>query len=176
MFDTLDEFGGSDVYDVTSLLDFVSTIEDADVNRIGMFGASRGGMQTHLAVKQLKNIKAIATIAGSTDLSKGLVYRPAMENVYMKRIPDYERNKQQELDKRSVLKWVDELSPDIPILLLHGTDDKRVSVKHSEDFAKALTKHNIPHKLVLYPGDNHGLIRNRDNVNREIVDWFNKYL
>ena len=85
MFDTLDEFGGSDVYDVTSLLDFVPTIEDADFNRIGMFGASRGGMQTHLAVKQLKNIKAIATIAGSTDLSKGLVYRPAMENVYIKR-------------------------------------------------------------------------------------------
>jgi len=171
-----DEFGGSDVNDVTALLDYIPSIEGADDQRIGMYGASRGGMQTHLAVKQVKNIKAIATIAGNSDLMKGLTYRPEMEKVFKHRIPDYEQNKVAELEKRSVLNWAAELSPDIPILLLHGTNDKRVSVNHSIDLAAALQKYNIPHKLVLYPDDNHGLIHNKEKANQELVSWFRAYL
>ncbi|MCO4798140.1 MAG: S9 family peptidase [Colwelliaceae bacterium] len=172
----LDEFGGKDVNDVTALLDYIPSINGADEQRIGMFGASRGGMQTHLAVKKVKNIKAIATIAGATDLIKELDFRPAMENVYAKRIPDYDKNKVAELEKRSVLNWVSELSPNIPILLLHGENDKRVSVKNSIVLAAALSKNNIPHKLVLYPDDNHGLMQNKEKANKELVNWFNKYL
>lgn len=174
--DTLDEFGGKDVKDVITLIDLIPSIRGADANRVGMYGASRGGMQTHLAVKQSNNIKAIATIAGATDLLKELDFRPNMERVYQKRIPNYLENKKAELEKRSVLKWVEKLSPKVPILLLHGTDDKRVSVRNSEDFAVALTKNNIPHKLVLYPGDNHGLRKNKENANRELVQWFHKHL
>ena len=94
--DTLDEFGGKDVKDVTALIGLIPSIKGADANRIGMYGARRGGMQTHLAVKQTNKIKAIATIAGNTDLSKGLTYRPAMEKVYKKRIPNYLENKKTE--------------------------------------------------------------------------------
>ena len=171
-----DEFGGKDVNDVIALLDYIPSIEGVDAQRIGMYGASRGGMQTHLALKQTNNIKAIATIAGATDLLQELNFRPAMEKVYTKRIPDYDKNKVAELEKRSVLKWVNELSPNIPILLLHGEDDKRVSVKNSIDLADALTKNSIPHKLVVYPNDNHGLMKNKVKVNKELVDWFQEYL
>ena len=171
-----DEFGGNDVNDVTALLDYIPSIEGADEQRIGMFGASRGGMQTHLAVKNSKSIKAIATIAGNSDLLKGLTYRPEMEKVFKHRIPEYEKNKVAELEKRSVLKWVADLSPNVPILLLHGTNDKRVSVNHSIDLADALSKNNIPHKLVLYPDDNHGLMRNKEKANKELVSWFREYL
>jgi len=172
----LDEFGGKDINDVTALLNYIPKIEGADPQRIGMYGASRGGMQTHLALKQARNIKAIATIAGNSNLLKGLEYRPAMEEVYRNRIPNYQENKKAALASRSVLTWVDELSPNIPILLLHGTNDKRVNVKHSTDFADALAKNNIPHKLVVYPEDNHGLDANKAEANQELVNWFNKYL
>ncbi len=171
-----DEFGGNDVNDVTALLDFIPSIEGADEQRIGMYGASRGGMQTHLAVKKVKNIKAIATIAGNSDLLKGLTYRPEMEKVFKHRIPDYEKNKVAELEKRSVLNWTTDLSPNVPILLLHGTNDKRVSVNHSIDLAASLKKNNIPHKLVLYPDDNHGLMQNKEKANKELVSWFREYL
>lgn len=171
-----DEFGGSDVNDVTALLDYIPNIEGADEQRIGMYGASRGGMQTHLAVQKAKNIKAIATIAGNSDLLKGLTYRPEMEKVFKHRIPDYEKNKEAELAKRSVLKWVSDLSPTVPILLLHGTNDKRVSVNHSIDLAAALAKNSIPHKLVLYPDDNHGLMKNKAKANKELISWFREYL
>ena len=171
-----DEFGGNDVNDVTALLDYIPSIEGADEQRIGMYGASRGGMQTHLALKKAKNIKAIATIAGNSDLLKGLTYRPEMEKVFKHRIPNYEKNKVAELEKRSVLKWVSDLSPNVPILLLHGTKDKRVSVNHSIDLAAALSKSKIPHKLVIYPEDNHGLGKNKEKVNKELVSWFRENL
>jgi len=171
-----DEFGGRDVDDVTELLKYIPSIEGADPLRVGMYGASRGGMQTFLALKQAKNVKAIATIAGNSDLLKGLTYRPEMEKVFRKRIPDYEQNKEAELEKRSVLKWIGELPANVPILLLHGTHDKRVSVKHSIDLADALSKNNIPHKLVLYPDDNHGLRQNKEKARKELVSWFKEYL
>lgn len=170
----LDEFGGQDVKDVTALLKYVSEIEGADEQRIGMYGFSRGGMQTHLAVKHANNnqIKAIVTLAGATDLVKGIESRPAMERVYKKRIPNYKDNKQSELAKRSVLTWVDELSKEMPILLIHGSSDKKVSVQHSLDLANALTEHKVPHKLVVYPNDDHGLRVNKHKANQEIVSWF----
>jgi dipeptidyl aminopeptidase/acylaminoacyl peptidase len=171
-----DEFGGNDINDVTALLDYIPSIEGADETRIGMYGASRGGMQTHLVLKRTSKIKAIATIAGATDLLKELDFRPAMEKVYAKRIPDYDKNKVAELERRSVVKWVSELSPHIPILLLHGEDDKRVSVNNSIELASDLTKNSIPHKLVVYPNDNHGLMKNKKNVNKELVSWFREYL
>ncbi|ATC94911.1 alpha/beta hydrolase family protein [Pseudoalteromonas tunicata] len=171
-----DEFGGKDVKDVTALLSYIPKIEGADPQRIGMYGFSRGGMQTHLALKQVKNVKAIATIAGATDLLKELNFRPAMEEVYTHRIPDYETNKVTELEKRSVLNWVNELSPNVPILLLHGENDERVSVNNSIELADALSKNNIPHKFVLYSKDDHDLTNNKIKAQKELVSWFQKYL
>ncbi len=167
-----DEFGGSDVKDVTELLTYIPKVRGADPNKIGMFGASRGGMETFLALKESKKIKAVAVIASPTNLFKGLVNRPEMENVFKNRIPNYEKNKPEELRRRSVIKWVDELPKNVPILLLHGDNDKRVSVDHSVELAKELEKHNIPHRLVLYPGDNHGLFKNKSAAQKELVNWF----
>ncbi|QYJ98392.1 prolyl oligopeptidase family serine peptidase [Shewanella alkalitolerans] len=172
----LDEFGGKDVNDVTELLKYIPKIKNADSNRIGMFGESRGGMQTFLAAKHSKFIKAIATIASPTDLLKELDFRPEMEKVFVHRIPNYEKNKIAELEKRSVLKWVDQLPHDVPILLLHGENDKRVSVNSSIELAAALSKSEIPHKLVVYPRDDHGLMNNKAAANEELVSWFKKYL
>mgnify|MGYP000067749762 CR=1 FL=1 len=174
-----DQFGGDDVNDVLALLDYIPEIAGADPEKIGMFGASRGGMQTYLALKQTKQaqqVKAVAVIAGVTDLAVGLQQRPAMEKVYKKRIPNYENNKTAELEKRSVLHWLDELPNNVPMLLLHGTADKRVSVEHSKTLAAALDEAGLPNKLVIYPDDNHGLTANKTKATQEIVTWFKKYL
>lgn len=171
-----DEFGGKDVDDVAALLDLIPSVAGADDKRIGMLGASRGGMQTYLALKQTNKVKAVAVIAGKSDAIVGLKQRPIMERVYKERIPKYEQNKQAELEKRSVLYWLDEIPQDVPILLLHGMSDERVSVEQSIALAEALEKADMPHKLVLYPGDNHGLVQNKEQATEEIVTWFKKYL
>ncbi|WP_102797923.1 alpha/beta hydrolase family protein [Bowmanella denitrificans] len=174
--DNADEFGGKDVDDVVALRDFIGQIPGADPQRVGMFGASRGGMQTFLALKRMEEVKAIATIAGVSDLSREIAHRPEMERVFKHRIPDYQHNKKAELEKRSTLNNLDDLSASVPILLLHGTDDERVQVEQSTLLAEALSRKQLPHKLVLYPGDNHFLSNNKEKANKEIVDWFKRYL
>ena len=52
-----EEFGGKDVNDVTNLIDVVKEIPEADSTRIGMYGWSRGGMMTYLALTKTDKIK-----------------------------------------------------------------------------------------------------------------------
>lgn len=171
-----DEFGGGDVKDVAALLDIIPSIDGVDEKRIGMFGASRGGMQTFLVLKESKNIKAVATISGVSDLLQELEFRPEMENVYKNIIPDYDKNKIVELSKRSVLNWVDKIPLDTPVLILHGESDEKVSVQNSIKLAKKLSQANMPHKLVIYKGDDHSLSKSKNEAHNEIIKWFKIYL
>lgn len=171
-----DEFGGKDVNDVVNLAKLIPTIPHADPNRIGMLGASRGAMQSYLSIKAGVEVKALVTVAGDTDLAAGLTFRPEMENVYIKRIPDYQKDKTSALTARSALLWIDELNVDFPILLIHGEKDKRVGVFQSINMANTLTELNISHELIIYPEDDHNLRINRQQALSEITDWFQKHL
>lgn len=170
-----DQFGGEDVNDVVELFKLIPHIDGVDNDHVGMFGGSRGGMQTFLALKAGVNVEAVAVLAAPTDLLAGLTDRPEMENVYKHRIPDYESNKQKALGARSVVAWVDKLDKRIPMLVLHGQNDKRVSANQSLALANVLQQHNHPYKLIIYPGDDHGLNGHRDEVNNELVDWFKQH-
>ncbi|MEM9101859.1 MAG: prolyl oligopeptidase family serine peptidase [Pseudomonadota bacterium] len=126
-----DEFGGADVGDVIKLLDLAKQMPEVDKDNIFVYGVSRGGMMTYMTLKQRDDINAVATIAACTDLISELDFRPAMERVYKKRIPDYQNKKLSSLKNRSVYYWADQLPKHTPILILHGSEDKRVSVQNA---------------------------------------------
>lgn len=170
-----DEFGGNDVNDVLALVELLPEIPEADPSKVAMLGWSRGVMQSYLAAKQMPDVRTIISIAGNADVRKALEWRPAMENVYKTRVPDYEKNKAEELSKRSVVDWVDEL-PSSPVLLIHGTNDKQVNVEQSRALSGILTSKGHPHKLVIYENDNHRLAKNRENLLNEISQWLAKYM
>ncbi len=174
--DFTDEFGGADVVDVVALVNLAESINGADPERLGMLGSSRGGMQTFLTARQLDSIKAIATQSAMTDLLLGLETRPEMENVYKQRIPDYQTNKDTVLKQRSVVYWVDELDKDMPILLIHGSADKRVDAGQSLALAGLLKANKHPHKLVIYEDDVHYFTNNSDKALEEVATWFKAHL
>jgi fermentation-respiration switch protein FrsA (DUF1100 family) len=60
----------------------------------------------------------------------------------------------------------------MPVLLLHGEADDRVSVEDSRAMAARLRQLDRPHRLVVYPGDDHSLRQNRRAAHAEIVAWF----
>lgn len=171
-----DEFGGHDIKDVQALFDIIPTIKGADENRIGMYGHSRGVMETYITARSGVPVKSIVAAAGCADLLHELAFRPEMENVYKLRIPDYAQNKEAELRKRSVLYWADELAPDVPILLLHGELDKRISVAQSRQLAAKLEELHHPHTLVIYPDDDHSFNKHYDEFLAQIDQWFKKTL
>jgi dipeptidyl aminopeptidase/acylaminoacyl peptidase len=171
-----DEFGGADVNDVLALLPILAQIPNADMDRIGMVGWSRGAMQSYLVAKKTDKVKTIVAIAGNADAEKALAWRPEMENVYKARVPNFADNREAALHKRSVIKWADALPPAAPILLIHGTLDKRVNVEQSKILSARLTELNHSHKLVIYEGDNHGLEKNRGAMLDEVLEWLNAKL
>jgi dipeptidyl aminopeptidase/acylaminoacyl peptidase len=167
-----DEFGGKDVDDVMHLIDLSLALPEVDGDRIFLLGQSRGAMMSYLVARRRGDITAIATIGGVSDLRAGLAWRPEMERIYRARIPDYDSNKQAALDARSARYWAEHLPTDMPVLLLHGELDDRVNVEDARAMAARLQQLGRPHKLLVYPGDDHGLHTNWRSARAEILDWF----
>jgi dipeptidyl aminopeptidase/acylaminoacyl peptidase len=171
-----DEFGGADVKDVVALWPILQQTPAADMQKVAMFGESRGSMMAFLAARALPELKALIASAGVSDLVAERQFRPEMENVYQARIPNYLIRKDAALKERSVVHFIDQIPTTLPILLLHGSADQQVDVQNSERLATLLQQRYQPHKLVIYPLDNHGLKKNRRQADAEIVAWLEKYL
>ncbi|MDH7445254.1 alpha/beta hydrolase family protein [Aquimarina sp. 2201CG14-23] len=171
----MEEFGGKDVNDILNLNKVVHELPKADTKRIGMYGWSRGGMMTYIALTKMNNIKAAVVGGARSDLRT--IDRPQMEKrVYAELIPDYYQNKDEELKKRSAILWADKFSPNVPILLLHGNSDWRVKSTNSLRLALEFEKHRIPYRLKIFEGANHGISQFRKERDQDVLDWFNKYL
>lgn len=172
-----EEFGGKDVNDITILTEVLKEIEDADNENIGMYGWSRGGMMTYIALTKTDKIKAAVVGGAVSDSFSSIKDRPEMETKVMAElIPNYDKNKEIELEKRSAIKWVDKFPKDVPILMLHGSSDWRVKPEQSLNLALQFEKHKVPYRLTIYEGGNHGISEHKTEVNEQVIDWFNRYL
>lgn len=172
-----DEFGGKDVNDITILPEVLKEVESADTNKIGMYGWSRGGMMTYIALTKTDKIQAAVVGGGVSDQFNAIENRPEMEtNVLSELIPNYADNKEAELEKRSAIQWVDQFPNDVPILMLHGNSDRRVKPEQSLKLALEFEKHRIPYRLIMFEGGDHGISEHKEEVNKEVINWFDRYL
>jgi dipeptidyl aminopeptidase/acylaminoacyl peptidase len=167
-----DEFGGNDINDVLNLTKTIKTIKKADSSRIGMYGWSRGGMMTYLFLKHSNILKTAVIGNGATDLEAILDDRPSIErNVYSKLIPNYRKNKKEELEKRSVIYWADKLDKSASLLILCGTQDEDVNPNQADKIVVKLTKINYDFKLKKVKTD-HKFSNKREELNKLLINWF----
>ncbi len=172
-----EEFGGSDVNDVINLTQVLEEIESVDTHKIGMYGWSRGGMMTYIALTKTDKIKAAVVGGAVSDNFLTIKDRPEMETkVLAELIPDYEANKEKELTKRSAIKWADKFPKNVPILMLHGNADWRVKPEQSLTLAMEFEKYRVPYRLLMFEGGDHGITEHRKEVNEQVIRWFDKYL
>jgi len=173
----IEEFGGADVNDVLNLIPALSHIEKADTSRIGMYGWSRGGMMTYIALTKTNKIKAAVVGGALSDAYHNIRERPEMESkVLAELIPNYEVDKEAELEKRSAIKWADKFPKNVPILMMHGNADWRVKAEQSLRLALEFEKYRIPYRLIIFEGADHGITEFRDEVHSHTISWFDKYL
>lgn len=171
-----DEFGGVEINDVLNLTETVKEIKKADPSCIGMFGWSRGGMMTYLALQKSDKIKTAIIGNGASDLFDTAQFRPEMEtNVFAECIPDYWKNKESELKKRSVLYWADELDKNSSLLILCGTNDKRVNPEQADKIAKKLKEVKYDFELKKFETD-HYFTEYKTELNEMVIEWFNERL
>lgn len=167
-------FGGSDIHDVLNLKKVAEELPYADAENLVMLGVSRGGMMTYLAIKEQMDIKAAAVIGGVTDLFANYEYRgTGMKQVLETLVGSPETDKDEYI-KRSAVYWADKI--DVPILILHGEEDDRVSIQEPEALAEKLNEHDKEYKYISYPNGNHGLDTHRMLADKEIKIWFENNL
>ena len=171
-----DEFGGKDIDDVLALLDLVDELPGVDGDKIGMYGWSRGGFMALMVSARTNRLKAMAIGGTPTNLAAELEFRPEMERVFRARIPNYDKNKDDALKARSAVFWADEIDADLPILILHGEMDDRVTLDSALELADVLQTLRRPHKLVIYESGSHGLLEHNKEVTNELVSWFDAHL
>ncbi len=171
-----EEFGGIEVNDVLNLIPLFSNVPKADASRIGMFGWSRGGMMTYLALSKTTKIKAAVVGSGIVDLESLLKTRPGMEEVYTNLIPDYTKNKATAIKERSVVHFADQINKTTPILILQGTSDWRVPTDQVLDLVNKFYKLKQPFRFTLYEGGEHSLQEHRADYVSQMTNWFNTYL
>lgn len=171
-----DEFGGADIADVLNLLPVLESIPRADATRIGLYGVSRGGMMTYLALARSDAFSAAIVHSGAADLSELLRQRPEMGHIMARLIPDFAEHPEDALRARSAAQWADELDPTVPILLLHGAEDWRVAPQDALGMAQALLNAEHPFRFVLLEGEGHSLAGHRDEVGAATRTWLDRYV
>jgi dipeptidyl aminopeptidase/acylaminoacyl peptidase len=171
-----EEFGGSDVNDVLNLIPLLSNLPQADTSRLGMFGWSRGGMETYIALTRTSRIKAAVVGSGLADLKMTLDSRPDMDSGWAQIIPHYSTQKTEKLRERSATYFADKICRTTPILILHGTADWRVSANQVLALVNKFYQIKQPFRFILYEGGQHSLIEHRADYYSQLINWFNYYL
>lgn len=172
-----EEFGGADVNDVLHLIPLLESLPQADPARIGMYGWSRGGMMTYLALTRTDRIRGAVIGGGMSDLAATLAERPNLEtDVYSQIVPRWATERQAAIEARSPVRWAAKLNRTTPLLLLHGGADWRVSPRQVLRMADALLEVKQPFRLVLFEGGDHGIFEHEAEVDRLTMDWLDTYV
>lgn len=168
----VDQCGGDDVNDVLVLRDVLRRHAHADLRRIGMLGGSRGGMMTYLCLSRVRWIKAAVTIAGLADLSRNMRHRPEMRERYKTMFGA----KTKDVAARSAVRWAQRFPKNTALLMMHGTNDKRVSVEDTLDLSRELLKAGRHHGIRIFEGDDHYLTGNWKKRWEMVREWFDRYV
>ena len=170
-----EEFGGADINDVLNLIPLARSLEYIDTDNIFMFGASRGGMMSYLALKHGIEVNAVAVVGGLSDLAANLNTFPELLARWQKIIPGLKRNRELCLQDRSAIYWVDKLNS--PLLILHGSNDWRCNINSKAlPLVQKLQEYGKPHQFIVYEGDDHFLSFNREDSELRIIKWFKSHM
>lgn len=167
-----DEMGGEDFASVLELKKFIDADELADQDRIGIYGGSRGGMTTYRLLAETDWAKAAVIVSGIVDMIGDASFRPEMIEHYKETFGGSE----EDLKKRSVLYWPERLPKNVPILIMHGSADWRVDPKKSTRLSERLIDLGVPHRLVIFEGNDHYLTENSSEAERMEMEWFDRFI
>jgi len=146
-----------------------------DTDKICIGGGSYGGYAALMAaVKHGETFKCAASFAGVSDLE--LIISRAQNFSNTSVVEKQLGTDSDELEAVSPVNFAKNIN--IPILLIHGTEDRVVDVEHSRDMAEELEDSDKDVKYVEIEGANHYLSiqSHRIQTLEEMVKFFDKHL
>jgi dipeptidyl aminopeptidase/acylaminoacyl peptidase len=169
------DWGNKDAQDVLAGVDHAVRIGVADSAGLGIGGWSYGGILTNYVIAQDTRFKAATSGASISNILAG--YGTDM----------YVREYEAELGVpwKNTATWIRLSTPFLhadriktPTLFLCGEQDFNVPLLNSEQMYQALRSLGVPTRLVIYPGQNHGLTKPSYQRHRleQYLAWYGEYI
>lgn len=168
--------GVGDRADLLNLMKMAQGLAEADVEKIGLWGFSRGGGLGYRLLTVTDAIDAAFLVGARADHLNSKRRLEFDEFVYPDVVVSYAADKDAALKSLSSLFWPEKLSRKTPIYLLHGTADQRVEAWNSIAMARKLDALNRPYELLMIDGGSHTLIEHQFRVRQEMDRWFAEHL
>lgn len=168
-----DEMGGEDVEDVLAVVRLLAMRPEVDPRAIYLYGESRGGMMTFQAIRDGAPVRAAATVGAFTDLDSLFAADERSASLATRIWPDYDARRNEIALRRSAARWAERIR--VPLLLLHGANDRGVPPRQSEQLAAALARAKAPHELHIVPGGSHTLGERSGARDSMVVRWFRSH-
>ena len=152
-----EEFGGKDIDDVLNLMPLLNNVSSADTSRIGVYGTSRGGMMTYLALTKTNRLKAAVVVSGIADFKQAIEKTNFdADSMFTNWLPAYRENRERFIKERSPIQFADKICKTTPILIIHGTADGRVILPPVLELCRKFYDLKQPFRLTLFEGAGHG--------------------
>jgi dipeptidyl aminopeptidase/acylaminoacyl peptidase len=140
-----------------------------------MIGGSRGGLEMFLALArypELQNkIDKVVSLSSILDLRQWIQERPDMKQAFQEEfglMPGI--NEEEWINQRNPLTVVKHIQTCLPILIVQGTHDNRVSLNEGRKMVEALKKHGNHVTYWEIPGGQHTL-ENIPNRMDRVMGW-----
>ena len=169
------DWGNKEELDIIGAADELVAKGIVDVNRMGIAGWSYGGISTDYTIATDQRFKAAVSGAGSA-LQLSLYGVDQYITQYETELGVPWKNSEKWIKLSYPFFHADKIKT--PTLFMASEKDFNVPTVGAEQMYQALKSLGIPTGLVIYPGQNHGIVipsYRKDRFERHL-QWFNKYL
>lgn len=154
-----EDFAGEDRFDVCHAVTMVQSLPEVEPGPVPLIGFSRGALMAMLAAKECPNPGPVVVWGGVSDLLDTYEERVDMRRM-LKRVVGHPKKQTEAYEARSPVYWIDQVR--VPVLIIHGTADPQVSVRHARKLALALEAAGKDYTMELYEGLGHRFPRADD--------------
>lgn len=176
-----DEFGGKDIDDMKNLMDFIPSLAkelniQLNPSCVFMLGPSRGGMEMFLTLAHFpelqKRVNKIVSLSAILDMHQLIRDRPDDMKAMLKNQFGLKEGAEGNawIARRDPLNMAPYLNKNLPILIIQGTADNRISLEEGHHMASTLKEsgHNVNYWEI--PKGNHVLM-NTPSIMNHIAHW-----
>ncbi|HEY2678166.1 MAG TPA: prolyl oligopeptidase family serine peptidase [Steroidobacteraceae bacterium] len=141
--------GGSELNDILGAVSYLQARKDVDSRRVGIWGASYGGLMTALGLAR-----------ASTDIAAGVDYAGVYNwSTFLASVGvpvdagDAARRALESSPAATIAQWRS------PVLVIQADDDRNVPLQQSLELIEDLRSHHVDHDEIVYPNEIHDLAR-----------------
>jgi dipeptidyl aminopeptidase/acylaminoacyl peptidase len=155
--------------DIMAVTDAVERRPDVDASRVMAMGGSFGGYMTNWIGTQTQRFKCLITHACVTSMAQftGTTDHPAWWYLEMGGEDPYADPAA--YDRNAPIRYIKQWKT--PALIIHGELDYRCPISEGLNLFEALQYHGVPSELLVFPDENHWILKPRN-----IVAWYDTVL